>query len=207
MKRLVVIFFFQLFSLISLSQTLSLENYYGIYMGIDTSDIYGFGEVKKDLILSIEKNQFELEFNQLDNKKWFHLTPDINAPKWDYSGNLTILEDNLIRLRSGNLFFDLKVIDSLRLKIVISNKQNFINDTLYRVSGRRYIGESFLSDWTYYPNSSILGETIWFSDYYITYPVNPVWYYNDYAKGTHVIIKDSLYSNPLTKKIRKEIKQ
>ena len=183
-------------------QTIYLNDYYGYYIGISQKEIKSTDQLKYYMLLTLCKNFCGVDFNQPGGKKWIAVTDDIIAPYWANHCEISNNANNQIQIQSDTFFFSLRPIDTLMLKIENSSFKEYVGDTLYRVSGRRYNDTMIWSGWTYCPVFNPNGgEEWWRLNENIIYPYKPVWYY----WYSQTIISDSLFNHPLTKKIRKKL--
>jgi hypothetical protein len=208
MSKKLVLQLLLFFPLLVNCQTFDFDKYYGDYIGILSSEIKNPDRLKHYMLLSLEKNFCGINFNQLEDQKFIPLTNDITCYNWNYKCKLTALLDNRLQIQSTNFYFTLEAIDSLRLIIKNSTYLQYVGDTIYRVTCHRYKGDPLSSGWSYLPayNQS-LGESIWGLNYYIDYPEKPVWYFYNFETNNRTFVPDSLFSHPLTQKIRNKIKK
>ena len=207
MNKNLVLYTFLLFPFLGNCQNFNMENMYGYYIGISLSNIKNKFEIKHYMVLALEKNFYAINFNQLGDQKTMAYSDDIIGLKWDYKCTAKVLSNNHLQIQSKNFYFNLKMIDSLTLKIEGSTYLQYIGDTLYRVSARRYNGDLLDNGWAYLPYYNQNGaEEIYVLNSYLDYPQAPVWYYYNLEANRRIYIPDSLYFHPLTKKIRSRIK-
>ena len=189
-------------------QNFNMENSFGFYIGISSSDIKSGSEIKPYMLLVLRKNFYAINFNQLEAERMVAYSDDIIGPKWDYKCSMSIFMDNSFLIKSNNFYFILQRIDSLTLKIEGTTFTQYIGDTLYRVSSTRYNGDFLDNGWAYLPYScSSMGEEIYILNYYLSFPQMPVWYYWNIETNSHIYRSDSLHIHPLIKKIKKKLEK
>ena len=189
MKKKYILQVLLLVPLIGNCQNFNIDNLYGYYIGISTSEIKNQSEIKHYMVLELTKNSYAINFNQLGDQRTFAYTDDIIAFKWDYQCTLSVLPDNSFQIKSNNFYFTLRSIDSLTLKIEGSTYLQYIGDTLYRVSARRFKGDYLANGWEYMPfYSQSSGDEIYILNSHLEYPQTPVWHYYNLEPFSHTYI-------------------
>lgn len=206
MKKSLVLQILLFLHFLGTCQNLNLNDYYGYYIGISNQDIKSQYDLKYYMLLTLQKGFCGINFNQPGEEKWMRMSDDIIAPHWAYQCSVIAIPDNQFKIESKSFFFSLKSIDSLRLKIENSTFTQYIGDTIYRITARKYKDDELYYSWSYFPVFvTSLGENIWRLNDKIMYPDKPVWYFINFITDYRTILPDSLFSHPLTKKIKNRL--